>query len=273
MPRKKLRDPVMPLYVADWISSEAVGAMSAAEERGFLRLLIHAWLSGSCSLRDDDDSLAALSLLGSKWHGPSGEKLRRCFVKKRIGSETKLVNRKQLEVWKERRSYAERGKRGGLSTAAARRYEVQQNASKPASKTQANGHITSSSSLTSSSSSKRTTPLPDFLRKVRPGMLRSVRQLLEFADAAVASGDLAPSEQVRYGVVALAVRAKKQAKSNPTGLFVTMVAEGSWPHANDAEMDEAVAWIKEHERRNSQAGTALAAAGVDLSKVGRSVPA
>lgn len=272
MPRKKkVRDPMMPLMAADWLSSGSIALMTADEERGYLRLLLHAWLSGSCSLPDDDDALASLSLLGDKWRGPSGEKLRRCFKQKRNSLGTVLVNIKQDNLWKDRRKFIESQREKGRKSGAARGCEWNRGSTgvQPGHEPKANLTSTSTSTLTSSSKSKR--PIPDFLKEVRPEMLRDTGALLAFIDSAQATNRLPPSEYVRNSAVALAVRALREGKRNPTGLYVRMVADQSWPHANDADTHEARELIKAHERSTSKAGGTLAEAGIDLSKVGRSI--
>jgi uncharacterized protein YdaU (DUF1376 family) len=50
-------------YVEDWLSSTAIDLMTAAEERGYLRLLLHAWKNPDCGLPNDDRILAHLSKL------------------------------------------------------------------------------------------------------------------------------------------------------------------------------------------------------------------
>ena len=62
------------LYVDDWLSSTAIELMTAAEERGYLRLLMHAWKSPDCGLPKDDKTLAQLSKLGGAWRGKSGDR-------------------------------------------------------------------------------------------------------------------------------------------------------------------------------------------------------
>jgi len=78
-------------YVDDWLSSRHVEMMDAAEERGYLRLLLRSAKEEDCGIPDDDTQLAIMSMLGGQWRKPtadksrrvggktSGQKLRECF--------------------------------------------------------------------------------------------------------------------------------------------------------------------------------------------------
>ncbi len=93
------------LYADDWLSSTTIEMMSAAEERGYLRLLLHAWKSDDCGLPDDDAALALLSKLGADWQPKSGALLRSQFVARdgRLFNERLLTERAyQLGVRKSR---------------------------------------------------------------------------------------------------------------------------------------------------------------------------
>ena len=69
-------------YVEDWLSSTALDLMTAAEERGYLRLLLHAWKAPDCGLPNDDRVLARLSRLDGEWHTGSGAVVRSEFFEK-----------------------------------------------------------------------------------------------------------------------------------------------------------------------------------------------
>ena len=69
-------------YVEDWLSSTAIDLMTAAEERGYLRLLLHAWKAPDCGLPNDDRVLARLSRLDGEWHTGSGAVVRSEFFEK-----------------------------------------------------------------------------------------------------------------------------------------------------------------------------------------------
>jgi hypothetical protein len=55
------------LYIDDWNSSKKIEMMDAAEERGYLRLLMRAAKEPDCGLPDDDAPLAVISRLGAQW--------------------------------------------------------------------------------------------------------------------------------------------------------------------------------------------------------------
>lgn len=69
-------------YVEDWLSSTAIDLMTGAEERGYLRLLLHAWKAPDCGLPNDDRVLARLSRLDGEWHTGSGAVVRSEFFEK-----------------------------------------------------------------------------------------------------------------------------------------------------------------------------------------------
>lgn len=153
---KKIRDPAMPLYVADWFGSQSIMLMTLEEEGAYLRLLLHAWASGDCTLPDDDQALSVLSRLGQKWFDGSGEKIRRCFNVRGNAPTRKLFNSKQLFLWKERRAHSEKCRLAGLKSGDARRSGTNERSTnvgtKPPTKhpTKTNSSSSSSSSFTSS---------------------------------------------------------------------------------------------------------------------------
>lgn len=53
--------------ISDWKSSKQIARMDAAEERGYLRLLMDAAESPDCGLPDSDDELRGISLLRKQW--------------------------------------------------------------------------------------------------------------------------------------------------------------------------------------------------------------
>lgn len=98
------------LYIDDWLSSAKIEMMDAAEERGYLRLLLRAAKEHDCGLPDDEAILAKLSLLGPQWfkataeeccrigNKTSGEKLRECFVRIE-GKPGRIYNERLLKEW------------------------------------------------------------------------------------------------------------------------------------------------------------------------------
>ena len=81
----------LSIQIDDWLSSPAIQAMDALEERGYLRLLLHAAQQQDSGLSAQEEVLASLSLLGPQWYKPtrdksksannltSGQKIRACF--------------------------------------------------------------------------------------------------------------------------------------------------------------------------------------------------
>jgi uncharacterized protein YdaU (DUF1376 family) len=237
----KVRDPAMPMYVADWLSSEAVTAMTLEQQGAFVRLLSHAWLSGTCSLPDSDTALAALSTLGDRWT-ENAPPIRRCFKARRIGNETRIVNEKLLKVWKDRRSYAERGQKGGVNSGAARRSAAKQTRSKTPSKDEAKSNITVT--VTSTSTNYKKSVIDASLSRISEQTLKNTAAFLQWlADAAETAGaDNSEHSQIR--LLALATRCLERGK-NPSALFVAMFKEGKFDHLNNDDFDEASRRIKE----------------------------
>jgi uncharacterized protein YdaU (DUF1376 family) len=82
------------LYIDDWLGSTNIEAMDAHEERGYLRLLLHAAKQPDCGLPNDPVFLAKLSKMGPRWARGGGEKVMRCFFQK----GGKIFNRRLLDV-------------------------------------------------------------------------------------------------------------------------------------------------------------------------------
>jgi uncharacterized protein YdaU (DUF1376 family) len=106
--RKRETHQAFLLYTADWLSSTAIELMTAGEERGFFRLLMHEWQSPDCGLPDDDRTLAVLSKLGAEWEAGSGAVLRRQFVPRggRLFNERLLEERAYQDKVRSARSEA-----------------------------------------------------------------------------------------------------------------------------------------------------------------------
>jgi hypothetical protein len=78
-------------YVDDWLSSKHIEMMDAAEERGYLRLLLRCAKEEDCGIPHDAAQLSIMSMLGPQWwkqtadksrrigEMTSGDKLLRCF--------------------------------------------------------------------------------------------------------------------------------------------------------------------------------------------------
>jgi uncharacterized protein YdaU (DUF1376 family) len=100
-------------YVDDWLSSSRIDIMTGDEERGYLRLLLHAWKQPDCGLPNDDDLLAGWSKLGKKWR-KSSARIRACFFE----NNGRLYNERLLAEWNNQREFHE--KRGAVAKAGAK---------------------------------------------------------------------------------------------------------------------------------------------------------
>ncbi len=115
------------IYIDDWLSSTKIASMDAAEERGYLRLLLHEAKQEDCGLPDEDNTLASLSGLDKQWfkltrdplkrvgEKTSGVKLRECFFLR----DGRLYNSRLLKEWERftlsRKERSETGKKGADS--------------------------------------------------------------------------------------------------------------------------------------------------------------
>jgi len=114
------KDPSFPFYASDWLGSTNVALMDAEQERGYLRLLCHAWNSGECALEDDDETLAKLSLMGQRWFNGGSTLVKRCFNE----HPTKpgfLTNTRLLEVWEAREEHRKQRSLAGTKSAQSRK--------------------------------------------------------------------------------------------------------------------------------------------------------
>lgn len=140
-------------YIDDWLSSKRIMVMDAAEERGYLRLLLAEATEPDCGLPDDDTFLSITSMLGRQWYKPtkdqakrigektSGQKIRECFDAR----EGRLYNTRLLREWDHqnevRQARAEAGRRGGRPLGEQKQLESNCQ-SKPQSKSKANQNQT-----------------------------------------------------------------------------------------------------------------------------------
>lgn len=259
----KVRDPSFPFYPADWLSSQSIATMTGDQERAFLRLLLHAWLSGTCSLPNDPAELAALSLLGDRWNGPDGEKVRRCFKVRR----GKLINEKLLSLWEERQEHRKKSQEGGLKSGAARRSKAKGTSSQVRSKREPKGNSSSSSSSSSSLSSSRSI-LDACLARIRPETLASTGTLLAWIDESAATGAFDASQATRDAIAGLAFRCRNRGRNGGGGLFTKLMREGSFNHASQADFDAALEEIAAHGRaQNGSADADVAAFLTDFGKL------
>lgn len=102
MPLKTVKPakPVwFPFYVQDFLASTHVAMMTTEEIGAYLLMLIYAWNDDSCSLPDDDEALARLTRLGTRWPVAAG-RVRACFLVRqdRLVNERLLLERKKANA-------------------------------------------------------------------------------------------------------------------------------------------------------------------------------
>ena len=120
------KDPAFPFYASDWLGSTNIALMDAEQERGYLRLLCHAWNSGECALEDDDETLAKLSLMGQRWFNGGSTLVKRCFNE----HPTKpgfITNARLLEVWEAREEHRKQRSMAGIKSAQSRKKQREVN--------------------------------------------------------------------------------------------------------------------------------------------------
>lgn len=151
--------PWFPMFVSDWLTSDAVTLMLPEQEGAFVRLLVVAWGKGHSepSLPADDASLAILSRLGKRWAklGP----LVRAQFKDEGG---RLTNERLSMVWYEAQekhaSAVHRGQQGAKTRAAKRK----QNSSSASSSAKPQvEHREEQESVSEPNGSERQTLAPD----------------------------------------------------------------------------------------------------------------
>jgi len=151
------KDPAFPFYANDWLSSTQIACMSAEEERGYLRLLCHAWNDPDCSLPDDDEVLARLSLMGENWTKGSSCLVRGCFTKHPT-KQGRIINEKLFAIRQERNAWREKCRQGGVKSGATRRSSTKGSSTTVRSKRELNGNSSSSSSKNSLPNGKELPP-------------------------------------------------------------------------------------------------------------------
>lgn len=103
----RARFPYLPLYVDDWLTSDAVDAFSLEQQAAYLRLLLRQWKSPDGMLPRDEPSLARLSQLGDRWRDLGRPIVARCFVAR----GGRLLNLRCHQLWKEARAKSASAKR------------------------------------------------------------------------------------------------------------------------------------------------------------------
>lgn len=120
-----LTTPAFQFYPDEWLASTAITLMCAAQEGAYIRLLCHCWNDPSCSIPDDDESLAILSRLGSAW-AELGDRVRRCFVAS--STPGRLVNVRLLKEREKQEAWRKKSAKGAASTNNRRRVSSVQTA-------------------------------------------------------------------------------------------------------------------------------------------------
>ena len=111
------KSPAFQFYVNDWLGSANIMLMTPAEEGAYVRLLAIAWGQDDCGLPDDDIQLATLSRLCEGWLNGSGQKIKKCFIKK----GDRLYNKRLLDEKKKQAEWIEKSREGGRKSGEARR--------------------------------------------------------------------------------------------------------------------------------------------------------
>ncbi len=114
------KPPAFQFYAADWLSSTRIALMSAEQERGYLRLLLHAWNDPTCSLPDDPDILARLSLMNEGWFNGNAELVRGCFIQ-HPEIARRIINEKLYSVWERQQFWREKSAEGGVKSGKSRK--------------------------------------------------------------------------------------------------------------------------------------------------------
>ena len=127
-PGKKAARPYFNMWVADWLSSEAVTMMTPEQEGGFFRLLLLSWRADPpCTLPNDQRVLAKLSRLDRRWK-KAGPLIVEQFDE--VENGTRLRNPRLYSVFcemvKKQGQHVSAGRDGGLASAEKRRSSVAQ---------------------------------------------------------------------------------------------------------------------------------------------------
>lgn len=145
------KDPAMPFYVNDWLSSSRVARMTLEQQGAYMRLLCHCWASQDASLPSDDDSLKALSGLGEGWLLNGSRLVRDCFEPHPTKPDH-LTQERVFELWQERQKWRDKSAEGGRKSGEVRKLKQSKGGSDLVrTKREPKGN----SSSTSSSSIKR----------------------------------------------------------------------------------------------------------------------
>lgn len=159
------KDPAMPLYVNDWLSSRRVQAMSQLQELAYFRLLAFCWSSGDASIPDDDDELAVLSRMGKSWLKGGSQVVRRCF-QPHPNKSGYLTNARLFHLWQERQEWRRKSHEGGIKSGQARKLRTVKGGSTKR-EPNANSSSSSSSSIKKETKGKKERFIPPTVEQVR----------------------------------------------------------------------------------------------------------
>lgn len=94
--------PAFQFYVKDWLADLNVRIMTPEEKGAYIELMAIEW--NEIGLPNDDQTLAHLSGLGEKWSNGSGEKIKKCFIRRgkklihpRLEKERKKQHKRRIE--------------------------------------------------------------------------------------------------------------------------------------------------------------------------------
>ena len=141
-----VKDPAMPLYCNDWISSPTVLSMTPLEELAYFRMCLFCWQSGDVSITDDIDKLAILTRTDVQ---VCSSVVQTAFVA-HPHKDDHLTNERVFSLWTERREYVEKKRLAGVKSGESRRRNKTEQVFDSV-RTNANSSSYSSSSISSSS--------------------------------------------------------------------------------------------------------------------------
>ena len=189
------KDPAMPFYVNDWLSSSSVQRMGLVEQAAYMRLLAFCWASGNCSLPEDETELLELAGLSEPigWGHPddiANGSLNRCqqvrwdLIRERLTPHPwlshRLTNGRLFELWTERQQYREERQRSGAAGAAKRWGKPNSSKKKRLDSSAISLPLAKdSSSSSSSSSNKKETKAKKARTKFQPPTIEQVQALCQ----------------------------------------------------------------------------------------------
>jgi len=267
--RFKSRPQSMPLFADAWIGSQSISLMTPEEEGAYVRLLLHAWRSDTCTLPADDASLAVLSRLGERWNTCS-DRIRSCFSVC-VQDASRIFNEKQYEIrmnheefWRQRQvaGIASGKSRSNVGNKRSTRVEHVLNKRIDLVRTSSASASASASALKPPSPTSSSTPLegggssdPGRGRRtdgrnaarITVEDLKSDCRLEVCYQRAIRVGIIGKSRSDREHYWAAAVHALKRDPVGAPNLFAWMVKGKEWSKITEAEEDEGHKRLKKFE--------------------------